>query len=275
MLFFVQDKGKKICTEAQKFFIFYNEMQMRKFLRSLLIGNQEDLGEKQMAKFEYEIKNHKYKVCEDEGNKYIVYRITEEVLPDGMKGIYNNYLRLLAYDQDIKYAKAYINQMFFDEGTSLIDGALINSSIQLLVKCFTNPRGKGRPGLNPTKVFQVYANEIGEKSYLEQYNQFYEARRTALAHDQKDYLNSQIGLTVIKKNGIPLEITCIQVRSNYLYKQNADIMKKMLEIVSEYVNKERKEKEQRLLDYFLNVTNAERTKYKEFICGNIELSHAW
>ena len=115
-----------------------------------------------MSNFKYEIREQRYKVHGDEKEQFIVYRITEEKLSDnGIKGVYNNYLRLLAYDQDIEYAKAYIKQMFFGESTSLIDGALINSAIQLLVKCFTNPSGKGRPGLNATKVFQVYASEIG------------------------------------------------------------------------------------------------------------------
>lgn len=63
-----------------------------------------------MANLKYEIKNKRYKVLGDEKEQFIIYEITEDVLSDAkMKGVYNNYLQLLAYDQDIAYAKAYID----------------------------------------------------------------------------------------------------------------------------------------------------------------------
>lgn len=63
-----------------------------------------------MANLKYEIKNKKYKVLGDEKEQFIIYEITEDLLSDArMKGVYNNYLQLLAYDQDIAYAKAYID----------------------------------------------------------------------------------------------------------------------------------------------------------------------
>lgn len=72
-----------------------------------------------MSKFQYEIKNNKYKVSEDKKGQYIVYEITEELLPDSrLKGVYRDYLRLLATELDLEYAQAYVNQMFFDEHTS-------------------------------------------------------------------------------------------------------------------------------------------------------------
>ena len=229
-----------------------------------------------MTKFKYEIRNQKYMVCEDIENRYVVYEIKEELLSDRkVKGIYKDYLQLLSYEQDIEYAKAYVEQMFFSKDTSLIDGALINGAIQLLVKCFTNPSGKGRPGMDPTKVFHNYATEIGEKSYLKQYNQFYEARKTVIAHDQKDYLENKIGLTVDRKTCIPIEITYIKQKSHYLYKQNAEIMQKMLDIVLKYIQKEKIKREKILLDYFMSVSQKELNTYKEFKCDEIELSNVW
>lgn len=63
-----------------------------------------------MANLKYEIKNKRYKVLGDEKEQFIIYEITEDLLSDArMKGVYNNYLQLLAYDQDIAYAKAYID----------------------------------------------------------------------------------------------------------------------------------------------------------------------
>ena len=76
--------------------------------------------------------------------------------------IVSRYRALLAMKKDMEYAEAYLNQMFFAKDTSLIDGALINSSIQLLVKCFTNPSGRGRLNLDFKKVFRSYAQRIGE-----------------------------------------------------------------------------------------------------------------
>ena len=71
------------------------------------------------------------------------------------------YKSLLAHKRDMEYAEAYLNQMFFGDSTSLIDGALINSAIQLLIKCFTNPSGKGRSKLDEVKVFRTFAQKIG------------------------------------------------------------------------------------------------------------------
>lgn len=53
-----------------------------------------------------------------------------------------HYKSLLAHKKDMEYAKEYLNQMFFQKDSSLIDGALINSAIQLLVKCFTSSKGE-------------------------------------------------------------------------------------------------------------------------------------
>lgn len=39
----------------------------------------------------------------------------------------NYYRSLLSHKRDLEYAEAYLNQMFFQIDTSLIDGALINS----------------------------------------------------------------------------------------------------------------------------------------------------
>ena len=229
-----------------------------------------------MSKFQYEIKNNKYKVSEDKKGQYIVYEITEELLPDSrLKGVYRDYLRLLATELDLEYAQAYVNQMFFDEHTSLIDGALINSAIQLLIKCFTNPSGKGRPNLSPQRIFQSFAEEIGKQNYLRQYNQFYAARNTSIVHDQEDYLDNRIGLTVDNENRDLQEITSITNRRKFLYKQNAKIMREMLEIVLKYIEREKAEKEKILLDYFQQIDDLQAAGYEEMSCENMEISNAW
>lgn len=75
----------------------------------------------------------------------------------------NYYGTLLEQKRDMDYAKAYLNQMFFRSDTSVIDGTLINSAMQLLIKCFTNPSNKGRRCLEHKMVFGTYAKQIGEQ----------------------------------------------------------------------------------------------------------------
>lgn len=82
--------------------------------------------------------------------------------------------------------------MYFYEGTTLIDGALINSAIQLFVKYFTNLSGKGRSQLYE-KVFGKYAQSIGKK-YLTQFNRFYNTRRRSRAHDDNDFKENMVVL---------------------------------------------------------------------------------
>lgn len=229
-----------------------------------------------MSKLKYEIKDDKYKVSSDEKGQYKIVQLDTTNIGEN-EGIYNHYLKLLSYEQDIKYAKQYLQQMFFGENnsTTLIDGALINSSIQLLVKCFTNPAGKGRPGLDAKKVFDQYAMKTGKKSYIKQYMSFYDARTTVLAHDQATYLESMIGLTLDTLKSQPVDITYIAVRGQYLYKQNADILKEMLEIVFAYIKEQKQQVERKLLEYYGSKAFSEILCYKEIQVQGIELSNCW
>ena len=103
-----------------------------------------------MNKYKYVIKNKTVQVIGYE-DSITVYNI-ESWKPERV----NYYRSLLAHRRDMDYAKEYLNQMFFDENTTLIDGSLMNSAIQLLVRCFSNPRGEGRNNLNSVKVFPSF-----------------------------------------------------------------------------------------------------------------------
>lgn len=229
-----------------------------------------------MNELKYEIKDGKYKVTNDEKGQYKIIQLNTTNSED-INGLCNRYLMLLSYEQDLKYANQYLVQMFFGENnsTTLIDGALINSSIQLLIKCFTNPSGKGRPGMDAKKVFEKYAMETGKKSYLKQYNQFYAARTKVLAHDQDTYLESMIGLTLDTIKCQPVEVAWISVRTRYLYKQNADILKEMLEIVLDYIKEQKEQIEKKILEYYGSKTFSEILSHEEMQVQDIEFSNYW
>lgn len=221
-------------------------------------------------KFQYIIKDNQYVVKDDEDNRYKVYQMEGPQL----QALLDRYLSLLASEHDLKYAREYIEQMFFSEYTTLIDGALINSAIQLLVKCFTNSGGKGRSQLNHKKVFDIFAQSTGRKSYLTQYLDFYNIRRRSLAHDDVDYKDNIIGITIDTQECQPVEITCIRVRRRFLYEQNAEILKEMILIALEFINNQKKQIENKLIKHY-DENILEISEHKILDCQGIELTNYW
>jgi hypothetical protein len=225
-------------------------------------------------KYLYTIKDDQYVVIDDKDNRYKVYQIDDSNL-GVLKRLFNSYLSLLASEHDLKYARQYIDQMFFHEDTTLIDGALINSAIQLLVKCFTNPGGKGRSQLDEKKVFDKYAQSIGRESYLKQYYDLYNARNRSLAHDDSDFKDNMVGITVDTRDCKLVEIAYINMRRRFLYKENANILKDMITITLEFINEQKQQIEKRLIEHYSAISFSEISKYKMFDCKGIELSNCW
>jgi hypothetical protein len=222
----------------------------------------------------FQIKDDQYVVIDDKDNKYKIYQIDDSNL-DGFQRLFNSYLSLLASEHDLTYARAYIDQMFFSENTTLIDGALINSAIQLLVKCFTNPGGKGRSQLDEKKVFDKYAQSTGRESYIKQYYDLYNARNRSLAHDDSDYKDNMVGITVDTRDCKPVEIAYINVRRKFLYKQNADILKVMIVIALEFINEQKQQIENKLLEHYRAKPFSEILQYKILECKGIESFNCW
>lgn len=225
-------------------------------------------------KFQYAIKDDQYVVINDKDCRYKVYQIDDSNI-DGLHSLLNRYLSLLANKHDLTYARTYVDQMFFSEGTTLIDGALINSAIQLLIKCFTNPAGKGRPQLNEKKVFDAFAQSTGRKSYLKQYSDFYNARRRSIAHDDSDFKDNMVFITVDIRDCKPVEIAYINMRRKFLYKQNADILKEMITIALEFINEQKQQIENKLIEHYSAKPFSEILQYKILDFKGIELSNCW
>lgn len=188
-------------------------------------------------------------------------------------GMVNYYQALLAHERDLEYAEAYLNQMFFQTDTSLIDGALINSAVQLLVKCFSNPSNMGRCCLDSKKVFRKYAKEIGEQDLTGLFSKFYDARNTVICHDQYNYKENIVGLAVNKITGIAEEIAEITVRTGYLYKQNQEILLRLIRVALSYVETQREELKSKLIAEYNEATA--KPELHTVVCENIPLTNSW
>ena len=220
-----------------------------------------------MIVYQYMIKDNTVKVVDHE-QELLVYDFV-----NWRKEKVARYRAILAMKKDMEYAEAYLKQMFFGESTSLIDGALINSAIQLLVKCFSNPSGKGRPNLDVKKVFRNYAKSIGEEDLTKQFSQFYDARNEVISHDQSDYSNNIIGLTINRATGIAEDVAEITVRKGFLYKQNQELHLRMVHIVLEYLKSQVAEIKESLIEDYNSL--CEKPDLEVIVCDNIPMATAW
>ncbi len=220
-----------------------------------------------MTAYQYTIKDNSVQVIGHE-RELVVYDFD-----NWKKDIIMRYRALLSMKKDVEYAEAYLKQMFFNEDTSLIDGALINSAIQLLVKCFSNPSGKGRPSLNVNKVFRTYAKSIGEEDFTKQFFQFYNARNEVISHDQSEFLENIIGLTVNPSTGLAVDIAEITLRKGFLYKQNHEILLRMVHVLLDYLQSQIEEIRKSLIEIYNDLS--EKPDFNIVFCENIPMATAW
>ena len=185
--------------------------------------------------------------------------------------IVTRYKALLAMKKDMDYAEAYLNQMFFEKDSSLIDGALINSSIQLLVKSFSNPSGKGRPNLDSIKVFRTFAKSIGEEDLTKQFSQFYDARNKVISHDQLNYSESIVGVTINQVTGQAEDIAELTIRTRFLYEQNQKTLLRMIHIVLRYLDSQIES----IKSFLIEKYNREKPDLDFLFCENIPIATEW
>ena len=183
------------------------------------------------------------------------------------------YKSLLAHRRDMEYAEAYLKQMFFCDSTSLVDGALINSAIQLLIKCFTNPSGKGRSKLDEVKVFRTFAQKIGEVDFTRQFSQYYDARNHVISHDQMNFTENIIGLVVNSTDGSAEDIAELTIRTGYLYKQNQETLLRMVQVVLKYLDEQIIGLKQSLLEEYNGLPG--KPDLTKICCENIPIAKSW
>lgn len=176
---------------------------------------------------EYEITDNGY-CATPPYNDYIVYELngfeTEST---------NRYRELLSQKHDLERATACLNQMFFNEDTTLIDGALINTAIQLLVRCFTKSGQDDRMKFDYIKVFKKYAVQIGETELSDIYLKFYDARNKVISHDELNYMNNIVGI-IINNSGNACDITELTVSTHYVYERNKQLLLRLIHVATAY-----------------------------------------
>lgn len=187
--------------------------------------------------------------------------------------IIKRYRALIACRHDMERAKACIDQMFMNTDTSLIDGVLINTAIQLLVRCFSNPAGKGRAHLDSTRVFRKHAKVLKGKDYSSTFAQFCNARNHVITHDQEEFQSALIGIAVNPKTKSAERIKGILVKTHYLNEQNRTNLLQLIEIAYDYVSLQIKEIENGLIDYYNNMPDKPELPLLEV--GDYERWNVW
>jgi len=180
-----------------------------------------------MITFEYEITDNGYCVKTPHSEYEVLELIGFE--PE----LTRRYKGLVAQKNDLDRAKACLEQMLFNVDTSLIDGALMNTAIQLLVRCFTKSNTADRLKFDEYKVFKKYAKEIGESDLHNTYMQFYQARNKVISHDELNYSHNIVGLTVTPDK-TACDVTYLAVSTRYVYKKNKDLLLRLINISSRY-----------------------------------------
>ena len=164
--------------------------------------------------------------------------------------IVKRYKAMTACEWDVNYAIACLDQMFFHENTSLIDGCLINTSILILIRLFSNPRNKGRVCFEPTKVLKTFSKQKGFKDYSNTFRQFYDARNQIIAHDQRDFKENLIGITVDKRSNKAIDLCPIAIRTRFLYKENQQLLKEIFEVIKLYVSDQLDQLKSKLIEEY-------------------------
>lgn len=220
-----------------------------------------------MDEFNYITIGSRYYV-EGQENNNIVYNLGE-YCPE----LARQYRIMMAHKHDLDRAFACLEQMFFNQDNSLIDDTLINTAIQLLVRCFSNPSNKGRKKLDYVKVFRSFSHSIGEDDFTQQFSKFYNARNEVISHDQAGFYENLIGITIDVDKNIAVDITDITFRTTYLYQQNQVVLKKLISIAQKYVSEQLDQIKQKLIDWYN--TNDDKITLKPLEKPNAERFNAW
>lgn len=220
-----------------------------------------------MRKYDYTVADNTVKVVGFEDS------VSVYDLSSWKPQLINYYRALLAHERDLQYAEAYLNQMFFQQDTSLIDGALLNSAIQVLVKCFSNPSNMGRCCLDQTKVFRKYAKTIGEQDLTGSFLKFYNARNTIIAHDQINHKENIIGLVVENNTCQAEDIAEITIGTELLYKQNQETLHRLIKIAKSYVDNQIQGLRIMIISEY-NEANP-KPNLSKIECENIPIKTAW
>ena len=74
--------------------------------------------------------------------------------------------------------------------------------------------------MDEVKVLRNFSKKNGKKDYTKLFRKFYDARNEVIAHDQNDYKENILGVTVEKTTQKAVELCPIAIRTRYLYEEN-------------------------------------------------------
>ena len=143
---------------------------------------------------------------------------------------------MTACEIDVKYAIACLDQISFHKNTFLVDVCLFYTSIQILVRLFSNPKNKGRFCLDDSKVLRTFSKQKGFKDYSIPFKQFYDIRNQIIAHDQIDFKKTLIGITVDKRSNKAVDLCYVGVKSTFLKKENHLLLKEIFGVIKLYIS---------------------------------------
>lgn len=197
-----------------------------------------------MEDFKYTFIEDRY--CVENGeDKYLVLDIGNECAH-----LVKRYKVMIAHKHDLEHAEACLNQMFYSECSSLIDNALINTAIQLLVRCFSNQAGKGRTNLDRNKVFRIFAKKIGKEDLTQLFDNFYNIRNKVISHDEYNFNDNCVGITVDIASGRAVDVTDIAVSTTFLYKENQEKLMKLILVAKEYADDQINNIREKLIEWY-------------------------
>ncbi len=94
-----------------------------------------------------------------------------------------------------------------------------------------------------------------------------------ISHDQLNFSENIIGLVVNPTTGIAEDVAEITVRIGYLYKQNQELLLKMVHIVLKYLDEQIMGVRQTLLKEYNGLT--EKPDLNNIRCESIPMATAW
>ena len=105
------------------------------------------------------------------------------------------------------------------------------------------------------------------------FSKFYDARNTVIAHDQINFRENIIGLTVDTTTGEAEDIAELTIRTKYLYKQNQKTLLRLIKVAKEYVENQIKGLREKLIGEYNGATS--KPNLCEVVCENIPIEAKW
>lgn len=194
----------------------------------------------------YKISNNRYYIeSPKEGMKMYYIEKGPEKLVKRLKSFLGHKLDLIKGKTNIKwiledqnpYGKEYVNQI------------LIDSTIQLLIKCYSSTKNNGRIQLNSNQVFNNFSNQ--KDHLIEYFNLYKDQRNQIISHDEKNYLDHQLYI-VLNDLGEVNDLRLIGKHMHFFTEDTIRILSDLLDISINYCNEQINKVKEKIKQEFKN-----------------------